>query len=322
MLKLSCHISIGERLQPFDFCTEIEVRSSYRNLTDTATITLPRQIRFEQDNIYLPDVELKDVVKPGDSVSIALGYDNELIEEFTGFVRAVHAELPIVIECEDAMYRLKRITVSKSWRSIQLRDMLREIVPTDIEIKTVDMQLGKFRIAKATVARVLSELRERYGLFSFFRNGVLHVGFAYSFAERNEHRYHFERNIVSSSLEYRERDHEPVEVRAISILSDNSRVEVTVGEPGGSSTTMHQYNIDDEETLRKLAEEFLERINTPRYQGTFTAFGSPSVQQGDIVDLQSSHYPDRQGRYLVEEVITTWGQSGFRRRIKPERYVG
>lgn len=62
---------------------ECEVVKSVDNLTDVATIVLPEMVMNEPLNI-------ENKVKRGSKVNIKLGYNNELKNEFEGFVKGVN----------------------------------------------------------------------------------------------------------------------------------------------------------------------------------------------------------------------------------------
>jgi putative lipase involved disintegration of autophagic bodies len=61
MFRLTCIIEIGKF--EFNFVTEIEINKSWKTLTDTCKITLPRNIEWEDSN-------LRDELKKGDIVNI------------------------------------------------------------------------------------------------------------------------------------------------------------------------------------------------------------------------------------------------------------
>lgn len=76
-------------------CNSVRIESSWELLTDTATIVLPRNVRdFDKLNV-------KQVFKKGDPVQIYLGYDENLLLEFEGFISEVSADIPIKIKCDD-----------------------------------------------------------------------------------------------------------------------------------------------------------------------------------------------------------------------------
>ena len=97
-------------------CNSVKIESSWEILTDTATIVLARNVKdFDKLNV-------KQIFKKGDPVEIYLGYDENLLLEFTGFISEVSADIPIKIKCDDYMYLLKKHPVNVSMRSTKLEE--------------------------------------------------------------------------------------------------------------------------------------------------------------------------------------------------------
>lgn len=304
MKRLTTYITIGDLV--FDFVHQVSVSSSWKQLTDTAQISLPRNIRLKDGGV-LPNIPV------GAAVSIQIGYDLDNVEVFAGYVARIGADLPIVLECEDEMWNLKQTIVSESWAKVGLRTMLNAILPSNIVYDAVDVDLGAFRIDQVSVAKVLETLQSQYGLRSYFQENVLYVGFAHS-RDPEQHPYSFQENIVSSGLEYRLKENTRLQVRAVSMQPDNTKLEVKLGDEGGEQRTLHYYNLD-QETLQARAEAELARLKVDGYRGSFQAFGDPVCLHGDVAEVADSEYPDRAGSYLVDRVDVRFGQGGYRREI-------
>lgn len=304
MKRLTAHIEIGDLV--FDFVHQVVVSSSWKSLTDTAQITLPRNVKMKDGGV-LPNIPI------GEKVSIRLGYDNANIEVFSGYVVRIDASLPVVIECEDEMWKLKQTRVSQSWNKVSLRTMLEAILPTSIMYDAPDVDLGAFRIDQASIAKVLETLQAQYGLRSYFQDNVLFVGFAHA-RSPEVHEYDFSELPPVRGLQYRLQSESLIQVRAVSMMPDNTKIEVQLGDEGGEQRTLHYYNLDTE-TLQARAESELSRLRINGYRGSFEAFGVPICLHGDNAQLTDSEYPDRAGTYLVDRVDIEFGQGGYRRHI-------
>lgn len=104
-----------------DFANNIEIDHSYKNLTKTCKITLPRNMDKQIKNLYLLLTEgtlttlnnttIKSVplFGRGDRILIQLGYNNEFTEVFRGYITKVSLTTPIQLECEDSMFLLKNM---------------------------------------------------------------------------------------------------------------------------------------------------------------------------------------------------------------------
>ncbi len=313
MLRLTSEVQIG----PYKFAGvhQVETDSSWDNLTDTCTITFPRQVEWKGRALATGSDPL---LKRKMAVSVKIGYDDKNTEVFRGYVRDITGEIPVKVICEDAMYLLKQGEVTKSYRSVNLdtviQDVVGSLVPFKIEAQT---QLGQFRISKATPAKVLEYLREHYFVRAWFREGTLHVGLPYVASLQRQRKIRFDRNIIGHSLEFREKDSVSLLLKAVIIKPDNKKEEVEIGDKDGEKRTFHYYNVTAADA-KKLLEVEADRLKYTGYRGSFTTFGSPDIRHGDVVDLSDPVYPERAGRYLVKRVKITFGMSGYRQEVELE----
>lgn len=131
--KLSCLITIGEYNEQSDYymdskyvfneCVNIEINDSYETLTNTAKITLTRDVRLKLtqknedgyiSNKVLTNEDFKSMFKKSDRVRIHLGYDDDNKLMFDGFIITVDAKSPFTLYCEDWGYILKNRVVNPS----------------------------------------------------------------------------------------------------------------------------------------------------------------------------------------------------------------
>ena len=73
------------------------------------------------------------------------------------------------------------------------------------------------------------------------------------------------------------------------------------------------------EELRKHANRFLDRLKINGWVGNFTTFLQPRVKHGDVVELIDSQVPDRNGKYYVKRVSTSFGMEGGRQTIELDK---
>jgi len=314
MHNMTCDIRIG--VFQFDFVHAVRIRKSWKNLTDTAVVELPR-------NLALNGVNIRDQIRRGDEVIINMGYDYNHREVFVGYVREVEPGVPVKIHCEDSMWQLKQTNYKLSWRDVSLQELLEAIITPSGFLFTslADAQLGPVRLLKEpSAAKVLQMLKERYGLVSYFRGRRLFVGFAYSIEpERIE--LGFQKNIVRENLKYKRRDDIELKIRAISIQPDGNKIEEVIGSQTGESHTLHFYDLDAD-SLRVEAQEHEKLLRIDGYRGTVTTFGVPYAEHGDIVELTDCDYPERSGRYFIDEVWERFDSFGYRRTLHIGSRVG
>lgn len=328
MLTLTCDMSIGD--YDFNFVNEVEITSTWENLTDMATIKIPKALRLKKDGIVDnvitagPDA----LWKRGDPVTIGLGYNGFNEVRFTGVITKVKPNRPLEFSCEDLMWRLKQITIKKfSAVSTTIPDLLKAIMPSDIPFTSEDISLSKFVIEQATIAEVLDYIKRTFGLSAYFQNGQLYVGFAYKsssisdFALNELKQFTFQENIIDyENLDFIRLEDQNLKVTAINILSNNTRQQIEVGDTFGEQRTLYYYNLSASD-VKKLATEQLEKLKYTGYRGSFTTFLKPYVKHGDAIKLVDPLIPDRNGVYLVRKVVTTFGMNGGRQEITLDRKI-
>lgn len=317
MFKLNCNIIVGE--YRFTGVNEVTVKSGWDELTDTCTIVLPRKINWRGRNIAIGQDSL---LRRGQEVVVQLGYDTELNEVFRGFVKNIHAETPVKIECEDAMYNLKKGEFTASYKNVDLQTILEGMSKVqEFEFKLLaNRELGQLRISKATPAKVLEELRSKYQVRFFFRAGVLYAGLVADPAQQKTHVFDMELNVVENNLEYRRKEDVRIKLEANILYPNNTIEKLTAGDLDGEQRTLHYYNVPKSDIKMQLDAE-LERLRYDGYKGSLTTFGRPQVRHGDVAKIRSAVLPERDGSYLVKSVETTFGMGGFRQVLELETKV-
>lgn len=322
MLKLGCEVRIwreGENATTtwtISRVESIEITGDGQTLTDTCLVKLPRATKWIGGEIP---------VRRGDNIEVWLGYEGKLEKRFVGYVREISAKTPTTITCEDEMFKLKQKTAK---RKMYLNTTLLEVlldqleglsVKMDESIMQNDVRLGDIRVEATTVAGLLSELKQNFGVESCFAliDGVPTL-FSYVIfpgLRRNAGKFYENMNIISNDLEYRRAEDVQVKVRGISIQEDNSRLEYAEGE--GEEKTIHRYGLNMEQ-LKEAVRNEITREKWSGLSGNFTTFGMPRVEKMDVVDLEVGN---ARGRYQVSGVNVEFGSGGFRQKIDLKRKV-
>lgn len=348
----------------FDFLSECEINSSWANLTDTANIVFPKNVYFTDGNkkvTWFGKNIIGDTADPitlrGDKIKIELGYqyfDSNNVEQidlntcFEGYVSKVTNRIPLEIECEDNMFRLKQIPApNKVFKSSQynLQSILQELVKgTGFTISSdIKTSIGDFRAHNETVAQVLDRLQKDYHIESYFRGNELRCSGIVYYPDFEGVKFGFQHNIIEDSLEYRRLEDIKIGVKAYSInevelnttRSDGKKkkttkrlsVFVTKDLKGnyiksneetfeGEKRTLYFWNITTESDLIQKAGEKLNRLYYEGFHGKFTTFGQPQVKHGDHIVLIDNILPERNGTYKCKSVTTTFGEEGFRQEIE------
>jgi hypothetical protein len=330
MLVTKFDIQIGRF--KFDFCAGVEITSTWENLTDTATISIPKRLRFKKNGEFTDEITSgPDALwKRGDKVTVSLGYDTDVTQRFLGVITKIKPKLPLEFSCEDAMYILKQNTIKTYYKSsVRLPELVRAIVPESITTEVEDIKLGKFKIENATTAEVLDYLKKTFGLYSRFQpDGSLYVGFPYKVSkisdvvQTNIWKFIFsgpQGNVIDGSgLDYIRDDDTQLNVTAINVKPDNTKKSITVGDSLGEKRTLYFYDVSDDE-LERLATQALEKYKYEGFRGSFVTFLNPKVDHGQCVMLEDPEIPDRNGVYLVRQVVTRSGLDGGRQEITLDR---
>ena len=294
----------------FKSVSSFRTESSWQTLTDTAEFIIAKKLFFEEKG------RVFELVKPGDPFYIDAGYNGSYNREFTGFISEVLDDLPVLFKCEDNMYVLKRTPVNKTFKAIKLADLLKAIIPPQFSIDAMDVLIGTFVFKQYTVAQVLTELKDNYGIYSYFVDNTLVSGKIYADNPENQVvKYGFNKNIIDNDLKYRRKDDYQIKVTMRSHLSNGKMIKETVGDPEGVEQKLICSNVSDRVQLRNLAQKELDRLKFDGYRGTLTGFGLPFVRHGYTASISNTQFKDREGNYYVDAVTTTFNNQGAIRRI-------
>jgi hypothetical protein len=326
MLRLKSEITIGSL--KFDWVANCQINSSWETLTDTAVIELPTNIT-NKDNEYI-----RNIIQVNDAVEIKLGYHPNLTTRFVGYVSEVLPESPLKVMCEDEAFQLKQSTVNNySKKEATLNDVITDNYSGEVNI--VDAVLGSFRIDRVTMVKVLQELKTKYKIFSWFRDGILNSGLAYLPGEGVTEKFDFQWNIINGrNLAFTDESELDTIAHGVSTQADGTKIELYTfyergttgniitqeGNPGGDLNTIR---IPDrtKEQLTYFLETWLPNLYYTGFKGSFETFGEPVVNHGDIAEIKDRKFPEKDGKYLIKSVQVKFGQRGYRQIIELDKNV-
>ncbi len=311
-IEVSFPESRGRVAKLLKSASSFKVESSWQNLTDTAEIVMAKRLYLEQDK------RVFEMLQAGDPVIIRGGYNGEYFDEFKGYISEVLDDLPVMIKCEDNMYVLKRTKCHCSYGSVKLEKFLKDILPPQFSINAMDVELGSVLFKDFTVAQALQELKDKMGIYSYFRGDTLVCGKIYfDNPETEVVKYIFTKNIIENDLRYRRKDDMRLKVTMTSHLSTGKKIKATEGDPDGEEQKLVCSNITSEAEIRKLAKKELARLKIDGYVGTLTTYGIPFVRHGYTGQVVNAENVDRDGNYYVDAVTTAVSTSGaYRRTVK------
>lgn len=190
------------------FLNEIEINSSWQNLTDTCKIILPRKTYIKDDKgnrvnwfgkVFYGNDEFgtstPPIIQRGDKIKVELGYNYPTADKaenidmnivFDGYISKINPAMPIELECEDRMWQLKQIKVANkvySNKDYSVQSMIQEMLNAQPETSDITLVTGsligqkietnigdEFRTQDDTIASVLERLKKDAHINSYFRN--------------------------------------------------------------------------------------------------------------------------------------------------------
>ena len=309
MYVLSAKIEIqGDKSWQVPFVSSVEITRDTEKLTDECKVTLPKRIKW--------DGEAQIPVKRGDSIKVWTGYGEDMELAFAGYVRSVGIKTPIVLTCEDEMFKLKQMACTKkAYKNVNLGTLLKDQGLENVKVFG-EQNLGQFRVTDDTVAALLGRLQDS-GIRSFYRyedgTPVLYCGVLFERDTQPSQVFATGVNIISdSSLEQQLAANIRLCIKAVSIMPDNKKIKVEVGDKDGEKRTIHTYNKTESE-LKAWAEQEIKRLKVDGLTGSFTTFGYSLVDKLDAIGIKIDG--NKMGVYQVKKNVIKYGTGGYRQEI-------
>lgn len=327
MLRLTSKITIGQ--YSFNNCVEVQIESSWNQLTDTCNITIPRKIKWEGKDLAAGN---SPAIKVGDAVKVELGYNFQFSTYYQGYVTSISVKTPVTIECQDAFWFLKQCSgsftlgknstltnVLNQVKSVYNASNIKKQFNVDIAFNPLaNTTIGSFRADRVSMAFVLNTLKEKLGIISFSRNNIIYSGLAYYDNQRNEVQRIFNYNIISDNLEYRKASDIKIKL-VVKSLDNKLLAPVEVGDADGDTRTYYVAGMSSQSQMKTVGERELPRYKYTGWFGSFQTFGDVFIKHGDVVELVDGIIADRNGKFFVKKVTTSFGTSGFRNSIELDR---
>lgn len=214
------------------------------------------------------------------------------------------------------MQKIRNLSVNFSAKQVTLKALLQKIIP-GYSIDADEIQLGSVRLSKTTVGAVLDKLQQDWNFYTWMYGKTVVSGKYYA-VHSNEKpiKFHLERNCVSTALNYKRKEDVLIIFRYSSTDRFGKKIEIQFGDQDyNQEVTRNWPNIKVKAELEYLAKTDYNKAKVDRFDGSFTAFGWPSVRHGLKCELESTLYPDRSGIYYIEKVNKTFDDGGIRQQI-------
>lgn len=310
MFRLTARVEItSTKKWVFDKVSSIEITRDIDTLTDTCVLKLPKKIVWQGERTV--------PLKRGDEIKVFLGYDGKLQLAFQGYITFLGLKSPLTLNCEDYLFQLKQQETRKlTYKSATLDQILKD-QNLGIPYKVFGEQnIGQYRVTADTVSGLLGNLKDTAGVRSFIRleeGPVLYCGVLFDPENIHTHVFATGVNIISDT-ELKEQNGEEfkIKVRAVSLLPDNRKIEVEVGDEEGELRTINAYNKQEGE-LKAWAEQELKLFKKDGLTGSFTTFGGELVDKLDPIQIRIDG--ELRGTYQLQKNDIKYSPEGFRQEI-------
>lgn len=286
--------------------SSIEIVESVDSLADTATIMLPETVM----NVPL---NIENRIKRGSEVLIELGYNNNLKEEFKGYIQDIQQnDGALKIVCEDELFKFRVKVENKSYKvtkiSKVLQDIINQIDPSITLSCDYDFTYEKYTIYQATGFDILLKIADETRANIYFKGKTLHMHPPYK-EIGGRVIYDETKNIEKSSLELKKAIDRKFEITIESVGSDGKIKTAKSGVTGGDSSTIKVVGLSQEE-IQKIADSELIKRSADALTGSITTWLIPFVKPTFTAVYRNPDYPYKSGQYYVDKVTTTLSDGG------------
>ena len=311
---------------------EVQIGTAKLKGIESITIDSSADLLSDQCKIALPGMaynkayDVERAIKRGDAVTVRLGYDGQLHTEFQGYLKSIHPNTPMTLECEDSAYLFRKSIKDKQFKKTTAVAILQYVVDqVNAQLKPTEkmslvteldgMQFDTFTIVRSNGYEVLDKLKQETGLAIYCRGNELHCHLLYT-KKTGDVTYDFARNLEESDgLEYVSAEDVKVLVKMVGKTKKGATIEVEVGEKGGDVRTFQRPSVSDKTTLETIGKEELKKLSFDGYKGAVKGWLIPVCEFGYSAKLIDPDYPTREGRYYVTAVKTEFSASGGRRTV-------
>ena len=292
----------------------VEIHKSVDLLADTAVVTVPGVV-------YNQALDIEDKVKIGDAVTIKLGYDDNPVTEFEGFLQRIDTDdSRLTFNCEDGIYLTRKGIPAKEFKQCKVKDIA-QYITSQLGLSLncsfdSDIYFEKFIISpNDTAYNVLQKLQESTGGNIYMKGNELNIHPLYIEKGGNVV-YDFSINIESSDLKYRDENDRPYQVTVEAVGLNGKKISVTVGKSGGDKETLNLPYPLTMDAITNKANEALSYKSYTGYEGSITGWLIPFVEPTWSAEIRDKDYEYKNGFYYVISVTTTFSESGGARKVQ------
>ena len=289
----------------------ITVSKHIKNLTQTAKVEIASRWMFAEKG-----VQIKQLLHRNDPIEIHTGYGNQYVKRFDGFIRTVSPTIPVLIECDDWMFKLKNTPVKDAgYKNVKISTLLDTIIPASygITYDILDTEIGTFTHRDANVAMILDKIKEVTGMVVYFKGKTLFIGKAYigrvgAEARKPVCQLHIQRNVKKNDLTYQDPD--DLKVNMVVIIKQKGKDKrLEYGPDVDGKIILEKVTGVTEEQAKGIAEAKTALFKKAGLKGKIGMYLLPYIEVGDVVQIVDSQYPEKNGNYFVDGTEETYNAS-------------
>lgn len=332
---------------------DLMVKKNIHTIVDSAVLKIPGAVRIVREIPALRDalgfaglgepgsaanrraesIDIAKLFREGDPVSIDLGYNGVLQNEFRGFVRRVNITTPVSIEMEGYAWQLRNRNILASWKKTTLREVLGQVIAgTDIVLSPdiPDMPLINYRIPNRNGLQVLESLKDQMFLTVYFDDNVLYAGteetrttvtggITESMTNLEQVTYKIGYNCASDQPDLKIRSAK--ETKVLVRIKQHSRTGAVTtyeaGDPGGAVEERNIPFTGHPDSLASLAKNGLKQLKYDGYEGSLSGLLEPFCKPGWKAVIFDARYDGgRAGTYFIEGTEVGFGVNGGERKVQ------
>ena len=326
---------------------EVRIKKSIHSVNESATLIIPSIAKYIPANGTMPiTVVTGTQFKDGDPITISLGYNGVMNDEFVGFVKRRDLAMPLVVECEGYVRRLRlNNDISFTSKTPTTAKALLELACKDTGISVqcdVDFPLVGIRFVHFNGLQICDSIKEAsdHTLTIFFITpttlwcGLTYTAYAAggagttplsltdgrknvtgtSFFGLPGVGYELGWNTVKDNQLKMKIPSEPIQVIFKGKLATgallNMASKATYAKNKLQKLLSH---VPDNNTMAKFAQEKEYNLNYIGYEGKVTGFLQPYALPGYNAYIVDARYPELNGTYVIESTEVQFGVRGARR---------
>jgi len=305
----------------------VKWKSDVNQLVESCTITLPLypylKSTIEATEIFSGEREC--VFEVGGEVSVKLGYDTENETVFTGFVAAVNYGERLELLCEGYAFLLKDKTFTKSYKSVQLRQLLQDLTkdtPIVLSKSIPDLKITNATFKATKAMDVLEWLKKELLCAVVFRGDSLFAG-ASPFGEKlGSAKLRLGWNVVKDDNFKKQPPKTDIQINIVTKSPAGTVKRVKSDQRKFKSVKEVKVKPGlDAKYLKEVVDRLQREANTEgRQEGKLTCFLVPHFTTGMVAKITDNRFPERNGNYLVQVIDGSFDTGGGRQNLTLKNY--